>query len=270
MPVIPNSIAEWMRLVRLQAACRHAGEVRVVVADSGIDLGHALLEDTNAMCLPSPAFASPEDESGHGTSVASIIAGHIGPRAFGFAPGVSLASVRIADLDGRFSGRDLVAALAGAALDERTVVCVAATDFGARSEDFDAMDQLVATSGALVVAAVGNEAISTRPFPAGAANVVGVAGYNGGALLPDTNAGPWIDWAAPGESLPAARRGGGGLRFRGSSAATAVLCGAVALVAGCTGGRPRDALDRLGRNAPLRGGVPWLDISTVHEAAGGE
>jgi subtilisin family serine protease len=83
--------------------------------------------------------------------------------------------------------------------------------------------------GAVVIAAAGNSGTTTPFYPAADANSLSVAATTPGDLAYSwSNYGQWVDVAAPGCNL-APIRGGGVGNFCGTSSATPVVAGLVAL-----------------------------------------
>ncbi|MGZ8688701.1 MAG: S8 family serine peptidase, partial [Gaiellaceae bacterium] len=83
--------------------------------------------------------------------------------------------------------------------------------------------------GVVVVAAAGNGGGSSPTYPAAYPGVIGVAAsQEDGTLYPWSQRGSWVDVAAPG-CTPSTARGGDYTMFCGTSSASAVASGAVAL-----------------------------------------
>ena len=96
----------------------------------------------------------------------------------------------------------------------------------------DTLDQAISYAVArdvILVAASGNNSASTPFYPAANPNVLGIAATNeADRLYPWSNFGPWIRPLAPGCN-PAPVPGGGYASFCGTSSATPVVSGLVAL-----------------------------------------
>jgi hypothetical protein len=140
-----------------------------------------------------------DQQAGHGTFVAGVLLQH--------APGVTIRHRRVLSSRGIADDRTVAAALralrhrAAAAGEHLDVILLTA---GCHTAD-DRCPPLLAReisrfTGAVVVAAAGNNG-TTRPFwPAAAPEVlaVGATGSHPGRLAPFSNHGPWLDVAAPG------------------------------------------------------------------------
>jgi membrane-anchored mycosin MYCP len=215
--------------------------ITVAVIDSGVDAGHAQLRGRVLVGQdPLGGGDGRVDCVGHGTAVASIIAGQpqqgIGFR--GFAPRATILPVRVSEQDTiAGSGRTIGAPAFGAAIRY-------AVDRGARVLNLsvvlyvdepavrDAIRYAVAKD-VVVVAAAGNAHSQgdPTPYPAGYEGVIGV-----GAIGPDgqrwqgSPVGEYVDLVAPGQAVTAAAAGGGYAEYEGTSFAVPFVTAAAALV----------------------------------------
>ncbi|WP_213451516.1 type VII secretion-associated serine protease mycosin [Rhizomonospora bruguierae] len=218
--------------------------VTIAVVDSGVDRGHPLLPSRVA---PGRDYLDPggdggRDCVGHGTAVASIIAGtRSGDGAFrGLAPASRILPVRVSEQQwtaGERTGRTVPPATFGAAIRW-------AVDRGARvlnlsvvlTEDHPEVRDAVAYAGSrdvVVVAAVGNQAQrgNPRPYPAAYPGVIGVGAVGpDGTRLPFSQVGPYVDLVAPGTDVPAAGPGGAPGLFAGTSYAAPFVSATAALL----------------------------------------
>jgi membrane-anchored mycosin MYCP len=216
--------------------------VLVAVVDSGVDAAHPQLTGAvvPGLDLLDAGGDGRVDCVGHGTAVASIVAGRARPDvAFrGVAPAATVLPVRVSErLDEEAGGR--AAPLAEVASGVRR-----AAERGARvinlslttDRDDPALRDAVRYArerDALVVAAAGNrfEAGNPLPFPAAYEGVLGVGAVQpDGARVPTSQTGPQVDLVAPGADVTAAARGGGYARYAGTSFAAAFVAGTAALV----------------------------------------
>lgn len=220
--------------------------VTVGVVDTGVDAGHPKLSgavDAGSTVTPQQAPADAtlttgggEDCQGHGTAVAGIIAGREqadDDRVAGIAPGARLWPVR---LDGEISQLPPQAIAQGIvdAADHATVINLS---FARPADDpaIRAAVEYAVSRDVVVVAAAGNESSAGGHgqawYPAAYDGVLAVTAVDAeGAPLDESNAGDWVDIAAPGSELTVPARGGGYLSVTGTSFAAAVVSGVAALV----------------------------------------
>jgi type VII secretion-associated serine protease mycosin len=246
-PAAAESDAELPWAQRRHGLERLAGladgaSVLVAVVDSGVDPTHPQLAGAvvAGLDLLDDGGDGRLDCVGHGTAVASIIAGRAraGTALRGVAPGATVLPVRVSErIDDEADGR--AAPLADVASAVRRAV-----DRGARvvnlslttDRDDPALRDAVRyarSRDVVLVAAAGNrhEAGNPRPYPASYDGVVGVGGVQpDGVRVPTSQTGPHVDLAAPGADITAAARGGGHARYAGTSFAAAFVAGTAALV----------------------------------------
>jgi hypothetical protein len=146
------------------------------------------------------------DTDGHGTSVASVAAARPGGIA-GVSSNSPIMPVKMLDPSGAASVESLVKALDAAVAAHAGVINISAA--APSSESSDAEDQVATmavdrafASGAIVVAAAGNEGSTEPDVPSAYPHVLSVAATND-VDLPGSfsNRGPSVDVAAPGVSL---------------------------------------------------------------------
>lgn len=203
--------------------------VTVAVIDSGI-AAHPNLEGVviGEIVIGESSGVS----SGHGTSVASLIAGQT-ELAPGIAPGTDILSVNVLDSEGASDTFAVAEAI------------VAATDAGARIINLSlgtygdstvllAAVEYAQSQGAILVASVGNDATSQVVYPAAYDGVVGVASVDAsGQSATFSNYGTEVDVSAPGVAVNAASidtttNTATLVEFSGTSASAPLVSGALA------------------------------------------
>jgi len=215
--------------------------VRVVILDSGIDYTHPdLIPNVNTALSTSFVPYEPyiDDEAGHGTHVAGIIAAaHNGFGSIGVAPDAELVAVKVLDSTGGgdFSwliqgllyadsiGADVVNMSLGAYLPRNGFTTEDGTEVGAKEiagliSLLTRVIDYVWSDGALVVAAAGNDSVDLGrdgpwieiPAECGKTLCISATGPLGWGLDPTvsldtpafyTNYGMPIDFAAPGGNV---------------------------------------------------------------------
>ncbi|WP_290052376.1 S8 family peptidase [Amycolatopsis solani] len=220
--------------------------VPVAVLDTGIDGTHPDLAGRVAVSKDFTGKGSAEDGQGHGTHVASTIAGSgaaSGGKYKGVAPDASLAVGKVLDDSGDGTLDTVLAGMQWAVTEAHARV-VSMSLGGGPSDGTDPMSEAVNTLtrqyGTLFVIAAGNfgqdETVST---PAAADSALAVASVSKKDLLsPFSSRGPRTgdgaakpDVAAPGEAITAAWPGGGYQALDGTSMATPHVAGSAAILA---------------------------------------
>jgi subtilisin len=220
--------------------------VNVAVIDTGIDQNHPDLTVSGGASFV-PGVAGWDDDQGHGTHCAGIIAARnnaVG--VVGVAPKASLFAVKV--LNDRGSGLTSWI-LAGMGWAARSGMHVASMSLGSTPETADepcilayqrAAEELIA-SGCIVIAAAGNSGRTERPWvghPARCPGFMAVAAVDQDRNLADfSSRGPAslprdcaVEIAAPGVSVNSTVRGGGYAEKSGTSMATPHVAGAAALL----------------------------------------
>ncbi|QFR00932.1 S8 family serine peptidase [Streptomyces phaeolivaceus] len=249
----------------------HDGKgVKVAVLDTGVDTGHPDLVDRVAESRTFVPEQSVQDGHGHGTHVASTIAGSgaasDGLRK-GVAPGAELLVGKVLGNDGRGQSSWIIAGMEWAANSGARIVSMSlgGTATGPSDVLSETVDELSASTGALFVIASGNsgpgEQTVGTPGIADSALTVGAVDESD-RLAPFSGRGPRPgDFAvkpeitAPGVAITAARAAGTAMgtpvddhytTANGTSMATPHVAGAAALVAQAhpdwTGERIKEAL----------------------------
>ena len=173
-----------------------------------------------------------DPDNGHGTAVASIIAGN-DSRNPGVAPASEILSFRVLDNDGYTDSYTLAEAIVAATDSGADIINISLGSNGdsglvRRSVDY-AMSE-----GVLIVAATGNEGIGSISFPAAIDGVVAVAANDAvGQHVEFANSGTNLEgggMSAPGYGVLAAWPQGEVVSFSGTSASAPFVSGAVAAV----------------------------------------
>jgi hypothetical protein len=216
----------------------------LAVLDTGIDPDHP---EFHGRILPGFNFITnlpgAVDDNGHGTAVASLI-GAQGDNASGMAGScwnLRFLPLKVFNSIGQGSGVTLANALNFARQQGAGLINFSGgmeTDYEPAADLID----LLRTQGRLTIAAAGNTGASTLDFPARHASCVAVGAMSPcGEVKTYTSCDGETSWASntgdnlfcvtPGVRLLSALRGGGyRTDFRGTSASTALLSGAIALL----------------------------------------
>lgn len=240
--------------------------VTVAVVDTGVDDTHPALLGKVAkhLCFASGGCGAGLDANGHGTHVASLIAGAGKGAALGVAPGAEVLSLRVFGKSGQGKASDILAALdwlvTQGPLAKVRVVNLSLGSNAVFEGTCDSADPLTAKAiaklrakGLTVVAASGNSASSKGiSAPACLRGVIAVgavytADYGNlgfGKLCSDvaaktaqmtcfSNRSARLDLTAPGALVIGAQPGGGTAVMAGTSQASPVVAAVAALVLQC-------------------------------------
>jgi hypothetical protein len=200
-------------------------------------------------------------DNGHGTAVASIIAGS-DSRLPGVAPAAELLSYRILDNDGYTNSFTLAEAIVSAADAGADIINVSLGSDG----DSNLVRQAVeyaGSKGALIVSATGNDGLSHVTYPAAIDGVIAVSAIDArGEHLDFANSGIGLEsggMAAPGYGVVAAWPDGQASNFSGTSASTPYVSGAIAAVMSENFGMSAQAAYQLLQQHSNEAGAPGVD-----------
>ncbi len=209
--------------------------VTVAILDTGVTSHPALAgtKITSQFLVDPPA--NPSDWNGHGTAVASLVAG-ADPLTPGVAPGASLLSIRVADDNGSSDTFTLAQGILNAADAGASIINISMGSYGDSSVLSDAVKYAI-SKGALIIASSGNEALVQLAYPASYPGVisVGAVDANGDHML-FSNEGGTLAVSAPGYLVNAAWSNGESVAFSGTSASAPIISGAIAALMSSGGG----------------------------------
>ena len=212
--------------------------VTVAILDTGVAAHPGITSTLNAISL----LADPLDPTanGHGTGVASLIAGSSGQTP-GIAPAVDLLSVQIVDASGS-SDTFLVAQGIIAAVDRGADVINISLGSSGDSKVLRDAVAYAQQRGAVIVASAGNNGVEMVSYPAAYDGVIAVGAVDArGEKLDFSNTGWAIDAMAPGYNLNVAWPGDKIAGFTGTSASAPILTGAIAATMSQSGISAADA-----------------------------
>ncbi|MFI1355225.1 S8 family serine peptidase [Streptomyces sp. NPDC020898] len=228
--------------------------VKVAVLDSGVDGTHPDLKGRIDAAKNFSAAADTVDRVGHGTHVASTVAGsgaHAGGKYKGVAPGARLLSGKVLDDEGYGEESGIIAGAQWAIAQGAKVINLSLGGPDSPGDDpvEQAVDDLSASSGALFVIAAGNDGpdAGTVGSPGSAASALTVGAVERDDSMADfSSRGPTADGSlkpdltAPGVDIVAAKAAQGTegdpaadgyVSMSGTSMATPHVAGAAAILA---------------------------------------
>jgi len=205
--------------------------ITIAVIDTGIDLDHPdlaanLVAGYNFIDRTKP----PDDDNGHGTNVAGILAaiGNNRTGTTGILWNAKIMPLKALDKNGSGSEDKLGEAIRYA-VDHNAKIIVMSLGLHRYSPYLHDIVQYAEENGVLLVAAAGNEGGDVK-YPAAYPTVLAVGGIgSNGAIIPESNFGPELDLVAPWEAYTTAIDG----RYQtniGTSMAAPQVAAAAALV----------------------------------------
>ena len=225
----PNRI----RLPQAWQLTTGASHVIIAVIDTGVDLDHP---DLQGKLVPGVnwinASLPPDDDHGHGTHVAGIAAASTsnGLGIAGASWGARIMPLKALDSAGNGDDADVASAIVWATEHGASVINLSLGG-PCPSPVMELAATYAYTMGVTVVAAAGNQ---NGPVlcPAAASSVIAVAATDGNDVRAAfSNVGPEMDVAAPGVGVFSTARGGGYEYRSGTSMATPLVSGVIALMA---------------------------------------
>ena len=219
--------------------------ITVAVIDSGVDANHPdlvgqVLPGQNFSALPGDADT---DADGHGTGMASFIAGTgkgwNGQGMYGLAPGAKILPYRVSgagENELTFStslAKQLTEAIRAAADSNAQIINISMAQIEDEANVHSAIDYALA-KGKLIVAGVGNDGTNGDPleYPAAFPGVVGVGETTPQSnIAPESEHGPQVALVAPGGGMYRACVGPSGYcTSHGTSDSTAIVSASAALI----------------------------------------
>lgn len=244
-----------------------ADSVKVAVIDTGIDMDHPDLVANVKGGINTITGGSPDDDNGHGSHVAGIIAAvnnSIG--VVGVGNQIDLYSVKVLNSAGSGYTSDIIEGIQWAIANNIKVINMS---LGTQSDIQSFHDAVIAAknAGITIVAAAGNSGPydNTVIYPAKYQESIAVSATNSADSQPTwSSRGPEVDLAAPGSSIYSTYRNATYSTLSGTSMASPHAAGAAALVIathpGFTPDQVKSKLQLTADNLPL--------LSTNQEGAG--
>lgn len=223
--------------------CFLGSGVIVAIVDTGVDLDHP---DLQSNLVAGKTFVSgttsPNDDDGHGTHVAGIVAA-IGNNGgvIGVAPQASIMPVKVLDSTGSGTNFDVADGIIWA-VDHGAKVINLSLGSSSNSSTLTSAINYAYNNGAFIAAAAGNcgdgsylaNGCFTQDevqYPAALANVMAVASVNQfDSQSSFSNEGSYVEIAAPGSGIYSSYYGGGYDTISGTSQATPHVAGLAALI----------------------------------------
>lgn len=211
-----------------------SSSVKIAVIDTGVDYNHP---DLAGKVIKGADYVDddndPLDENEHGTHVAGIAAANTnnGVGIAGLAPKASILAVRVLDANGSGSLDDVAQGIRYAADQGAQVINLSLGGAGGTQTLQSAVDYAWG-KGSVVIAAAGNEGVSSPSYPAYYTNAIAVAATDQNDRKASfSNFGTWVDIAAPGVNIYSTTPNNQYASFSGTSMASPVVAGVAGLLA---------------------------------------
>ncbi|MBA2381633.1 MAG: S8 family serine peptidase, partial [Chloroflexi bacterium] len=210
-----------------------SGKAIVAILDTGVDAAHP---DLAGRLVPGASFVGGDtltDPNGHGTWMAGIVAAATrngeGIAGIGSA-GVQVMPVRVLGADGTGWDSDIISGILYAADNGADVILLAFSAPGYSGALQSAIDYAW-DKGAVIVAATGNDGVSTPTYPAGDRGVIGVSNTDRQDRLAATsNFGSTTFLGAPGTDILTTGPGATYREITGTSASAAEVAASAAVL----------------------------------------
>lgn len=205
---------------------RWGAGVKIAVLDSGV-VPHLALGALSQSIAITPFPQDINKTNGHGTAVASLIAGR-SPSAPGIAPAAQLISIRVGDESGKADSFALAAGIL-AAIDSGAQIINCSMGTVENNPLIEDAVLYAHERNVLIVAASGNSEQADACYPAAYPTVISVGAVDAkGEHLDFSNYGTYLSLTAPGYAINAAWPGDQYTRISGTSASAPIVTGAIA------------------------------------------
>jgi len=213
--------------------------VRVAILDTGIDLDHPDLHVAGDVTFV-PGTNSGDDDNGHGTLVAGIVAARDkGYGIVGIAPEVELYAVKVLDKKGVGTVSSIRRGIEWAIANDMQVINMSFGVAAKLGQEFSSALKEAYRAGIVIVAAAGNEGTvdgegDTMWTPASYKQVIAVGAIDeAGNRYSSSSTGATLELVAPGVKIHTTRMGGGYATLNATSAASPHVAGVAALLIAC-------------------------------------
>ena len=207
---------------------RNAGSgVKVAILDTGVDTNHESLAGMKITEISLIKENGMYENLGHGTSIASVIAGQR-EDFLGLAPSSEILSIRVLNANGEGDSFTVAKGII-AAVDQGADLINLSLGGMRASVVMDNAIRYAKSNDVLLVSAVGNDGVQRVSYPARHNDVVAVASVDAKSRVSTfSNFGSEVDISAPGVGVITAWEENQFVHFSGTSIATAFVTGALA------------------------------------------
>lgn len=248
---VPANVSEAVAATAAHVSPSTGAAIRVAVLDTGVDMLHPDLIHCIKLTRSFVPGHDVQDRHGHGTHCIGLVAGPSQPTAgprYGIAPGAHIFAGKVLNDQGRGNDAQILAGIEWALTQECKVISLS---LGSPTEPDDTYSYAYETvakralnRGCTIVAAAGNDSRRSEGYirrvssPANCPTIMAVAALRSDETPAEfSNRGRqsepgWeVDVGAPGVEVLSSFTGGGTRRLSGTSMATPIVAGVLALIA---------------------------------------
>ncbi|WP_347862260.1 S8 family peptidase [Salimicrobium sp. PL1-032A] len=226
-----------------------SGSQEIAVIDSGVNYDHPDLDDKTILGYDfAQNDSNPDDRNGHGTHVAGTAAAETdnATGVAGMAPDTNILAVRALGANGSGSLNDIADAIRYSA-DEGAEVINLSLGCNCDTQTLEDAVDYAWNKGSVVVAAAGNDGVSTTFEPASYDNAIAVGAVDSNNNVASfSNYGTWVDVTAPGVDIVSTVLRDNYDSYSGTSMASPHVAGLAGLLAsqGRSNTEIRDAIEQ--------------------------
>jgi len=206
--------------------------IKIAIVDGGVDYNHPAIKNNykggyNVLTGKTDAM----DVDGHGTACAGLAAADESvPPIIGMAPHADIYGVKVGSLSAGFAASRTVKGVAWAVENNMNVISISLGGSASSSVYYDSIFRKAKEKGIIVVAAAGSRGDSFVMSPGRCIDSIAVSGIGKHDTILYSNWGPQIDVCALSNMAVTTKLGGGVKYFYGTSAATPIIAGIMALL----------------------------------------
>lgn len=235
---VGNKLLDWLGIIDDNS--QWGAGVTVAILDTGVSQHSAF---GNTVLSIGPAG----DPNGHGTAVASQIAGNT-DLVPGVAPKATIMSIQIADEAGQSTSFQIAQGILAAIDANISIINISMGSMG-DSPVLKAAVNLAIEAGIMIVAPTGNSGLNQVFYPAAYEGVVAVGGVDAdGAVLDFSNRGKSVTMAAPALGLNAGYLNDSAMSVSGTSFSSPIVAGMIAATMSQMGLSAQDSWTLISQN----------------------
>lgn len=206
--------------------------IKIAIIDGGVDYNHPSIKNNykggyDVLTGSTDAM----DVDGHGTACAGLAAADEStPPIIGMAPHADIYGIKVGSLSAGFAASRTVKGIAWAVENNMNVISISLGGSSITSVYYDSIFKKAKEKGIVVVAAAGSKGDPYVMSPARCVNAIAVSGIGRRDTIMYSNWGSQVDVCALSNMSVTTKLGGGIRYFYGTSSATPIIAGVMALL----------------------------------------